>query len=100
MKQNCWEFKKCGREPNGSAVAESGICKATTHALSDRVNSGENGGRVCWAISETYCPEKVEGSFAVDLLSCSKCDFFKKLQSEEADQFILLPYKKVNLSNI
>ncbi len=94
MKQNCWEFMKCGRELNGLSVAELGICKATTHTLSDSLNSGANGGRICWAISGTYCPDKVEGSFAVDLISCAKCDFFKKVQSEEAEQFILLPYNK------
>ena len=27
-KQNCWEYMKCGREPEGEKVAELGICRA------------------------------------------------------------------------
>jgi len=26
---NCWEFKKCGREPNGLKAIELGICPAS-----------------------------------------------------------------------
>jgi len=28
-KLNCWEFKKCGRQPGGPKVAELGVCPAT-----------------------------------------------------------------------
>ena len=27
---NCWEVKKCGREPGGAKVAELGVCPAST----------------------------------------------------------------------
>jgi len=26
---NCWEYKKCGREPGGIKVHELGVCPAT-----------------------------------------------------------------------
>ena len=29
-KLNCWEVKKCGREPEGAKVAELGECPAST----------------------------------------------------------------------
>ena len=40
MKQNCWEFKKCGREQGGIKSAEFGVCPA---ALSTKVNNVHNG---------------------------------------------------------
>jgi hypothetical protein len=50
-KQNCWEYKKCGREPNGLKALELGICPASTEKKIDKVNSGKNGGRACWALN-------------------------------------------------
>jgi len=37
-------------------------------------------------------PRQGRRLFCCGLISCSKYDFFKKVQSEEAEQFILLPY--------
>lgn len=34
-RQNCWEFKKCGREPGGAKASELGVCPAATDASSD-----------------------------------------------------------------
>lgn len=31
MKLNCWEFKKCGREPGGLKARERGACPATVN---------------------------------------------------------------------
>ena len=28
-KLNCWEFKKCGRQPGGEHVNDMGLCPAT-----------------------------------------------------------------------
>ena len=50
-KQNCWEFKKCGREPGGVKTAELGVCPAATTEKANGLNSGRNGGRACWAIA-------------------------------------------------
>ena len=82
-KLNCWEFKKCGREPGGAKVNELGICPATTYSLANGINRGKNGGRICWAIAGTFCIEKMHGSFAHDKFTCMTCDFFKLVEEEE-----------------
>jgi hypothetical protein len=89
-KQNCWEFKQCGREPKGNKVAELGICPAAVDITSDGLNGGKNGGRICWAITGTLCGGKVQGTFAQKIISCMACDFFKKVNREEADKFMML----------
>ncbi len=43
-KLNCWEFKKCGREPGGAKIEE---CLAAKDSEIDGTNSGKKGGRVC-----------------------------------------------------
>ncbi len=40
MKQNCLEFKKCGREPSGAKVKKFGICPASTDKRLDGVTVG------------------------------------------------------------
>ena len=76
-KQNCWEFKKCAREPGGAKVKELGICQAAIEEKVDGANSGNNGGRACWALTGTLCGGKVQRTFAVKLKNCMDCDFYK-----------------------
>ncbi|MBI2266771.1 MAG: hypothetical protein HYU64_16680 [Armatimonadetes bacterium] len=92
-RQNCWEFKKCGREPGGAKAGELGVCPATTHTAADGLNGGRNGGRICWAVSGTLCGGKVQGSFAMKQLSCMTCDLFEKVKAEEGsgDFMLLMP---------
>lgn len=80
QKQNCWEFKKCGREPGGPKVADLGVCPAAISGASDGINGGKNGGRYCWAVTGTFCGGKVQGTFAQKQLSCMSCDFFKQVR--------------------
>ena len=54
-KINCWEFKKCGRQPGGVKVAELGVCEAASAAVLNDIHDGKNGGRACWAITGTLC---------------------------------------------
>jgi hypothetical protein len=90
-KTNCWEFKKCGREPGGAKSKEMGICPATTEASCTGMNGGKNAGRICWAIAGTFCGGKVQGDFAQKSVSCMSCDFFKSVKQEEgAEKFNLL----------
>jgi len=90
-KINCWEFKKCGREPGGAKNKEMGICPATTEVSTNSMNGGKNAGRICWAIAGTFCGGKVQGDFAQKSVSCMSCDFFKTVKQEEgADKFVLL----------
>jgi hypothetical protein len=80
---NCWDILKCGREPGGAMVHLDGPCPAAMDRDADRVNSGTNGGRICWAISGTFCGTEADGSEAVKLLSCLTCDFFSQVLQEE-----------------
>ncbi len=85
-KQNCWEFKKCGREPGGEKVKELGICPAATDTGCDTLNDGKNAGRICWALAGTFCGGKVQGSFAQKQVSCMSCEFYKKVKDEEGTE--------------
>ena len=85
-KKNCWEFLECGREPDGKNTDTLGICPASTDISADGKNEGKNGGRICWAISGTYCHKKMQGLFAKTQLSCRSCIFFKKVKEEEGSE--------------
>ncbi|MBU0483022.1 MAG: hypothetical protein KKB30_00730 [Proteobacteria bacterium] len=87
-KINCWEFKKCGREPGGAKVDDLGVCLAAIEQRTDGLNQGQMGGRVCWAISGTLCRGKVQGIFAAKLTSCLRCDFFHLVEDEEGNNLI------------
>jgi len=86
-KQNCWEFKKCGREPGGAKTAEFGICPAATERKVHKVHGGRNGGRACWALTGTFCGGKVQGTFAAKLKNCMDCEFFKLVGAEEGKDY-------------
>lgn len=89
-KLNCWEFKKCGREPGGVNNKEMGVCPATTEASCTGHNGGKNAGRMCWAVAGTFCGGQVQGAFAKKTASCMSCDFFKAVKQEEGQKFTLL----------
>ena len=95
-KINCWEYVGCGRELGGENVPESGVCMAAIDKLIDGVNNGRNGGRICWAISGTFCGDRIQGRFAKKLLSCKSCDFFHKVKDKEGSKFI---FSMKNLNN-
>ncbi len=84
MKQNCWEVLSCGREPGGATVGELGVCPAATDASVDGVNGGRYGGRVCWTIAGTFCGGSIQGTSAKKRLTCLHCEFFDRVQREEA----------------
>ena len=90
-KINCWDIKKCGREPGGTKNSELGVCPATTESSCDGINGGTKAGRICWAIAGTFCGGKVQGDFAQKSVSCMSCEVFKQIKTEEgADSFVLL----------
>jgi hypothetical protein len=91
MKQNCWEFKKCGREPGGAKVAELGVCPAATDNRLNEIHEGHNSGRTCWVINGTYCKGEIQGVFAKKFGNCMNCDFYKQVQQEEYPKFQLTP---------
>ena len=87
-KQNCWEFKKCGRQPGGARESELGTCPAPLEAAADGLNNGKNGGRACWALAGTLCGNKVQGTFASKLANCLQCDFYQSVMREEGGEFV------------
>jgi hypothetical protein len=75
--ENCWEFRKCGREPGGENAERLGICQAAIAIYANGLNGGINGGRICYAIN---------GKFSSHKTPCMHCDFFILLEREEAGQ--------------
>lgn len=88
---NCWEVKKCGRQPGGAKAAELGVCPAALETKRDGVNQGKNGGRICWALAGTLCGGVVQGTFVQKAGNCVNCDFYKQVRKEEGSSFVNLP---------
>jgi hypothetical protein len=82
-KQNCWEFKKCGRQADGAKANELGVCPAAVETKANGINGGAKGGRACWALAGTFCGGNVQGSFAAKFGNCVSCEFYKLVQGEE-----------------
>ena len=83
MKKNCWEHKKCGRQPGGNKAEELGICPVTTYKELDGAHEGRNAGRACWAIAGSLCGGKIQGTYAQKLHNCWRCDFMNSVKKEE-----------------
>jgi hypothetical protein len=88
-KENCWEIKKCGREPGGAAVDELGVCPAAVDTWFNGLNHGKNGGRICWAVAGTLCEGEIQGLFAMKIDTCLNCEVFKRVSSEEGAHFVM-----------
>jgi hypothetical protein len=89
MKINCWESKKCGREPGGEKAIEFGVCPAATDTRLDGTHGGKNAGRACWIIAGTLCGGRIQGTFANKFKSCEVCDFYQFVRSSEGAYFQL-----------
>lgn len=87
---NCWQFKKCGREPNGLKSQELGVCPASIEKSTDGINNGINGGRCCWAVAGTFCGGNAQGSFVDKALDCIHCDFFQSVKTQSGNEFSFL----------
>lgn len=89
MVLNCWQFKKCGREPSGAKVAELGVCPAALPGAFDGRNDGTHSGRYCWKVVGTLCGGKVQGTFATKIMSCSKCEHYHAVKREQGQAFTI-----------
>lgn len=96
-KLNCWDFKKCGREPDGENIAECGVCPAATEKRLDGIHGGDNGGRACWVVAGTSCKGGAEGTFAKKYRACSMCDFYLLVRDEEEDNELLPTFTLLKL---
>ncbi len=77
-KQNCWEFKRCGRGPAGK-----NDCPAAKDRMFNGVHGGVNAGRACWMAAGTSGDAPPSGTYAVVLRDCLRCDFFRLVQADE-----------------
>ncbi len=82
-KVNCWEHKKCGRWPGGPKAEDLGICPVTTYADLNGIHGGKNAGRACWVIAGSLCGGKIQGTYAMKLLNCWRCEFMNSVKQEE-----------------
>lgn len=80
---NCWEFKKCGREPGGSKATELGVCPI---AAEDRPPEAE---KRCWLVVGTKCGGEVHGIFAKKFEDCRSCEFYQKARENECPHLSL-----------
>lgn len=87
MNKNCWEFKKCGRQPQGSRADDLGVCPAAIEDTLDGTHDGTNAGRSCWVVAGTLCGGTVQGTFGVKYSSCEQCDFYKLVRQEQRENF-------------
>jgi hypothetical protein len=89
MKQNCWEYKKCGRERGGSKESELGICPAAMEKKLDGIHGGSNAGRSCWIVVGTFCSDEIRGKASKEKIeTCTGCNFYKVVKTEEHPSFV------------
>ncbi len=85
-KPNCWEFKKCERQPAGRLAGELGVCPASTSNELHGIHGGRNAGRACWAVAGTFCGGVVQGTEAQKQHNCWRCDFFQTVKRVETPE--------------
>ena len=88
--KNCWKFMKCGRHPEGENINTTGICPVSTEKKYNQTNHGKNTGRCCWQIADTNQVNTLKKSPVFKLIKCLDCDFFKKVKTEEKENFSFL----------
>jgi hypothetical protein len=72
----------CGKGPGN----EGTLCPAATESRLDGIHGGVNGGRACWVVAGTCCPDTpAAGTFARKMESCLVCPFYRQVRDEEQD---------------
>jgi hypothetical protein len=84
-KLNCWEYKKCERQPGGKRARELGVCPATTEQQLNGTHGGKNAGRACWVVAGSLCGGRLQGTYAKKLLNCWRCEFMNAVKLEEEE---------------
>jgi len=77
-KVNCWEFMKCHRGPSTSDP-----CPVAGETRANTLNSGFNGGRLCWVVVDILGIKDMECSSRHTASSCFACEFRYKVLTEE-----------------
>ena len=81
-KSNCWEHKKCGRQPGGARQRTGHLPGHNVRDLNG-AHGGQNAGRACWVIAGSLCGGKIQGTYALKLNNCWRCDFMNAVKQEE-----------------
>ena len=63
---NCWEFMECGREDGGINSSKLGICPSYPDKR-----------KCCARVSGTLCGGELQGTFAIKLINCMECKYYK-----------------------
>jgi len=74
---------KCGRQPEGHAAADSGVCPVAVCEELNGIHGGKNAGRACWAIDDSLCPDALRETPEKKFTGCWKCDFYQSVKNEE-----------------
>lgn len=91
-RENCWEFKKCGREIGGVNAGRDGVCPAAGNFSADGFCDGKNGGRACIYVIGTLCDGEQWQAYENKEKRCGKCEFYQKLKREHADGMTIFSY--------
>jgi hypothetical protein len=84
---NCWEFRRCGREPGGLRAAEIGVCPAAEFTPASGFLGGHNGGRSCAFVTGTFCEGVFQGTYRDKSKDCWGCAFYHALRAEHGAAF-------------
>ncbi len=98
---NCWEFKKCGKEPNGIRASKLGVCHVATCKKSDGFLGGKNAGKACAYYCKVFAINGTETQglslhkelFNKKNCSCENCDFHKILKDKHGEKFSELEFR-------
>ncbi len=90
--QNCWEFKKCGREPGREKAAELGVCPTATFVETDGFQGEKNGGRACVYITGTFCSGIIQGTFKEKEKNCFKCNFYHLVKNNAGGTMTVMAF--------
>ncbi|MEI6055883.1 MAG: hypothetical protein WCR55_07470 [Lentisphaerota bacterium] len=105
--ENCWEYRKCGRELGGNHTAKKGVCPVAAFKQANGLWGGINGGRVCCRISKALDLDNDE-SRRLSLLDkaidknanrCEGCNFYEILNDESIEEIIPTKFEKYILSD-
>jgi len=91
-KQNCWEFKKCGREAGGINSDKLGVCPAAMDLQADGFCGGKNGGRACVYIIGTLCDGTCQITYKNKEKMCDTCEFYLQLKKEHPKEMTIFSY--------
>ncbi len=92
-RKNCWEFMRCGREPDGAKASELGVCPAATFTSADGFAGGKSGGRACVYITGTFCSGTLAGTRKDISKNCVTCDFYRQLKLEHGAEMFALSFE-------